>query len=258
MPTIEAVLVNHNTSLFSELAVRSLLATESGSDLRLTVYDNASRDDSDALRQFAVERGFTYTTTGLTTQEEENSHGELLRRFTLDNPTATHLLFLDADIRFGEPDTIRRMLAMLDDPSLYGVQARLVFWAQEALGWIPPVTTRREVTRGSGETGIIHPRPHPFCLLLRNDEVLQNVAQHVGFSCAWRFAVDVDHAGWFDTFALAHAALRAHGLDFGVAEAAVLHYANTIAESKTNRELYEQKLLHAVGHLQTLRAAKEV
>lgn len=39
---IQAVVVNHNTSMFTELALRSLVATNDCSDVRLTVVDNGS------------------------------------------------------------------------------------------------------------------------------------------------------------------------------------------------------------------------
>jgi len=44
--SIAAVLVNHNTSAFAELAVRSLFVQNPGLDLQLTVCDNSSTDSS--------------------------------------------------------------------------------------------------------------------------------------------------------------------------------------------------------------------
>lgn len=45
---VRAAIVNHNTSLFSELALRSLLAShdhDTGVDLDVTVLDNHSSDE---------------------------------------------------------------------------------------------------------------------------------------------------------------------------------------------------------------------
>ena len=54
--------------------------------------------------------------SGFTTQSENNSHGEILRQFTLDpaRATADYPLFLDADVCFTQAGTIRRLLDALD------------------------------------------------------------------------------------------------------------------------------------------------
>ena len=53
MRRIAAVSVNHNTSLYTELMLRSLFATHRSVEelgLSLTVLDNASEDDTSTLR----------------------------------------------------------------------------------------------------------------------------------------------------------------------------------------------------------------
>ncbi len=53
-PLIQAAVVNHNTSAFSELLLRSLFAAHPHlPNLRVRVDDNASTDDMSGLRSFA-------------------------------------------------------------------------------------------------------------------------------------------------------------------------------------------------------------
>src|SRR5262245_42552964 len=111
---IEAVSVNHNTSPYMELMLRSLFARHApGLDLRLTVFDNASDDDDAGLRAYAARRGVPIVPSGFTTQSRNNSHGEILRRFVLDRPDCSHYLFLDADVCFIQDDTLPTMLGEL-------------------------------------------------------------------------------------------------------------------------------------------------
>src|SRR5687768_3536648 len=95
--TIAAVTVNHNTSLYTELMLRSLFATHpsvGALGLSLTVLDNASEDDTSHLLEYASEVGVPVIPSGFTTHTKHNSHGENLRRFVLDHAEPTHYLFL--------------------------------------------------------------------------------------------------------------------------------------------------------------------
>ena len=63
---VEAVIVNHNTSVFAELAVRSLLwsARQTPVDLRVTIRDNHSDDvDLDALKAVAAQLDVAFPST---------------------------------------------------------------------------------------------------------------------------------------------------------------------------------------------------
>ena len=90
---IKAVTVNHNTSAYTELMLRSLFAHHSGLDLSLTIYDNASEDDLAPLKAYARRQGVPVVPSGFTTRTANNSHGEILRRFVLEHPDCTHYLF---------------------------------------------------------------------------------------------------------------------------------------------------------------------
>ncbi|MEZ4638002.1 MAG: glycosyltransferase family A protein [Caldilineaceae bacterium] len=111
---IHAVIVNHNTSAYVELALRSLHKRHADDlDLAITIVDNASTDDTSSLLAYADDRGIPVRQSGFTTDTASNSHGEVLRQFVLDHPDCDDYLFLDADICFLEDDTIHAMLAEL-------------------------------------------------------------------------------------------------------------------------------------------------
>jgi hypothetical protein len=73
---IEAVTVNHNTSRYMELMLRSLFARHPSSlDLSVTIFDNVSQDDATGLRAYAESKGIPIVQSGFTTETENNSHG---------------------------------------------------------------------------------------------------------------------------------------------------------------------------------------
>lgn len=113
--SIAAVLVNHNTSAFAELAIRSLFVQHPGLNLTLTVYDNGSTDDRDGMLTAANVYGAQVVQSGFGVAMAGNSHGEVLRRFVLDpgNQDADAFLFLDADVCFTRPRTITALLDTL-------------------------------------------------------------------------------------------------------------------------------------------------
>jgi GT2 family glycosyltransferase len=79
--TVEVLIVNHDTSAFVELAIRSLAATEDCADLGVTVIDNPSRDDGvDALRTAVDGFGFRMIESRWPLDSYGvNTHGDALR-----------------------------------------------------------------------------------------------------------------------------------------------------------------------------------
>ena len=126
---IKAVAVNHNTSAYMELMARSLFSRhpqDSGLRLALHIYDNASQDDLTDLETYAESQRIPIIQSGFTTETKHNSHGEVLRRFVLENPEATHYLFLDSDVYFLEDLTLNSMLAELEQTSnVFGIGPRM-------------------------------------------------------------------------------------------------------------------------------------
>ena len=126
-PTIHAVIVNHSTSVFVELAVRSFYATHpDDTRVRFTVMDNASRDDTAPLRAYLASRDIPFLPSGFDpATQQANCHGEVLRAFVHDHTDCDLYLLLDADICFVHPGTLDRMLDELGaDPAAWAVQAR--------------------------------------------------------------------------------------------------------------------------------------
>ncbi len=75
---IAAVSVNHNTSAYMELMLRSFFACHP-TDLSfdLTVFDNASTDDMTELRNYAAKHTVPIRPSGFSLTTEYNSHGDV-------------------------------------------------------------------------------------------------------------------------------------------------------------------------------------
>jgi hypothetical protein len=218
---IVAVSVNHNTSAYMELMLRSLFARHRA-DLPLTliVYDNNSTDDTSTLRAFAALRDVPFLPSGFALDTEHNSHGDTLRRFVLEQPDCSHYLFLDADVCFVEPNTLDRMLTELAAaPDVFGI-GPLMSWdgvtpigLEQALAYTPH---------------IYHSRLHPCCALVRNTPLFRSIVEEIGMSCAnylW-----ADRAEYLDTFQLLTKVLRTHGLRHILSSSMVLHFFSTSYE----------------------------
>jgi hypothetical protein len=213
---IAAVSVNHNTSPYVELMLRSLFATHPAAEtlgLSLTVLDNASEDDTASLRAYAAAVGVPVVPSGFDTHTKHNSHGELLRRFVLDRPDATHYLFLDADAVFAQPDAITTMAQELDaaPADVFAVGARIAYpWAPTEE--IPPEKFASLYER----------RLHPFCALFRNTPLIRRVAEHVGFSCVRYLWAERDQ--YLDTNELMTIVMRTFGYRYLRSSAIVGHF----------------------------------
>ncbi len=121
---IRACIVNHNTSEFAELALRSLAATHgarlSSGQLRITVMDNHSTDQGlpdliAACDQLGAEFAHSHWPAA---SSKINSHGDVMRGFVAAHSAATHFLFVDADVPEddsigGKLEDCRRRLAAL-------------------------------------------------------------------------------------------------------------------------------------------------
>jgi hypothetical protein len=246
MPHIECVVVNHNTSPFAELAVRSLLATHPGLDLTVTVMDNASTDDTGDLRAACADLGIPYLQSGLehtSLGKSDNTHGEVLRSFILTHPDADYYLLLDADICFVQENTLLTMQRELDaDDSIFAVQARMSWDGVNEMpgaGWHiaeneplhlrfvlggEPISDERLMETAQESHGILNPRCHPGCALVRNTPVFRSVVEHIGLSTAWLFGVNQPRHGFYDTFGLACHVMKTHEQRYVLSSAMVLHY----------------------------------
>ncbi|MDT7784018.1 MAG: hypothetical protein QOF58_2437 [Pseudonocardiales bacterium] len=235
---VSGVVVNHNTSTYAELLLRSLFARHgSGLDLDVTVYDNESTDDTAGLRAYAAARGIPVLPSGFGRGMPHNSHGAVLDRFVLEHPDCDYYLFLDSDVVFIQDDTLHTMRAELEaDESAFGVGARMS-WDGEA-----------EVPQAALDQnpGIYADRLHPCCALVRNTPAFRRVVEEIGLGCAKLLRPDREE--YVDTFRLATMAMRTHGYRHIRSAKMVLHffcvsYDPSFLESKNRRR---DALLHAL------------
>jgi hypothetical protein len=208
---IEAATVNHNTSLYVELMLRSLFARHSDLELSITVFDNVSEDDTAGLCVYAEEMGVSIVQSGFTTDTQNNSHGEILRRFVLEHPNCTHYLFLDADACFVQDDTIGVMLEELEAcDDAFGISARIADWRGE-----------QEIAEKYREK-LYCCRLHPFCALVKNTDVFRRVVDEIGLSCIkYLWAHDEEY---LDTFELMTRVMRTHGLRHILSSKMAIHF----------------------------------
>jgi hypothetical protein len=211
---IEAISVNHNTSPYMELMLRSLVAHHGPElDLTVTVADNASTDDMDGLRAYAGRMGIPIVASAFTTTTPHNSHGEILSRFVLEHPDCTHYLFLDADICFIEDNTFVVMRDELDaTPEAFGIVARLSW---DGIAEIP-----EEVRAGNPD--LYAARLHPCCALIKNTELFRWVVSEIGLSEV-RY-VWADREEFVDTCKLMTRVMRTHGFKHLISSRIVLHF----------------------------------
>lgn len=229
MRRIAAVCVNHNTSPYVELMLRSLFANHRHIDelgLDLVILDNESEDDRTTMLGYAARVGVPVRPSGFNTHTKHNSHGEILRRFVLDTPDATHYLFLDADVVFHQADTLDRLVTALDDAPMD------VYAAAPRVGYAHNLQEIPEKSRPN----IYHRRLHPLCALFRNTPVFRRAAEEVGFHCYRSLRAQEDQ--YLDTNELFTIVMRTHGLRYIRCEPMVLHFFGV------SYDLYGQEYLH--------------
>jgi hypothetical protein len=213
-PKIAAVSVNHNTSSYMELMLRSFFATHSPQlNCTITIYDNGSEDNRTALQEYAAAKQIPIIQTGYRTESKNNSHGEILRRFVLNTPDCTHYLFLDADICFIEEKTIDSMLTELtQDASAFGIGPRM--------SWDGVAEIPEDLRKNNPD--IQDARLHPCCALVKNTPLFRQVVEEVGLSAVNYLWAEQDE--YLDTFKLMTRVMRTHGLTHRTASAMIVHF----------------------------------
>jgi hypothetical protein len=235
-------MVNHNTSAFAELAIRSLFANNADYPLDLIVYDNNSSDAGlPALRALTRHLGISFAPSGFPIDTPHNSHGEILGRFALD-PTsrdATYLLFLDSDVCFTAPGLLSQLRHALDSDSAAFGAGPLLTWDGET-----EITPR--------DSSLYTSRLHPCCALVRNDDLLRDVVTHTGFTAA--NVIWADHTEYADTFAMATRTMRTHGMHHVLVDVPIAHAfeMSYIGEAEALRTVKEQRRDRWLAHFRGL------
>jgi hypothetical protein len=211
---IEAISVNHNTSLYMELMLRSLAAHhEPDPGLKLTVVDNASMDDPGELRTYAKRHSIPIVPSGFTTTTKNNSHGEILSRFVLEHTDCTHYLFLDSDVCFTAHGSLNVMLRELESSTdAFGIGPRMSW---DGIMEIP------EHLRASNPD-LYEARLHPCCALIKNTPLFRAVVRDIGLSCV-RF-LWAEGEEYLDTCKLMTRVMRIHGFRHLISSQMVLHF----------------------------------
>jgi hypothetical protein len=243
---LEAVVVNHNTSPFAELALRSLWwsVRQCGAEIRITVVDNHSVDGTGPLRAAVRECDAVWELSRWPAGKQSlTTHGDVLRDFVLARPRAAGYLLVESDICFLQPASTAVMLAELDDdPVAWAVQARLLNGAPVTADSFREAVRRQrrpldltarltlETDDGDvAEVNLFHqgrrmPRCHPGCALIRNSEAFQLAARHIGFSASWAWSNDPQLGGLSDTLSLVSRVMRTHNRRHRISQASVIHF----------------------------------
>jgi hypothetical protein len=210
---IEAVTVNHNTSRYMELMVRSLFARHKELNFSLTVLDNASTDDMSELESYLTSKGLSIVQTAFSTNTKNNSHGEILGGFVLDHPACTHYLFLDADVCFLEENTIGTLLREVEKrDDAFGIGPRM--------SWDGVEEIPRDVRKNNPD--ICDARLHPCCALVKNTPLFRLIVKEVGLSSAKSLWAEREEI--LDTFKLMTRVMKTHGLTHVISSPMVFHF----------------------------------
>jgi hypothetical protein len=231
------VTVNHNTSHFVELMLRTLFLTNDLTALRLemTVLDNQSGDAHvDELRTYLGDQHVAFLQTGFDTGIAGEKHGVAFAKFIRDHLNCTHFLFLDADMWFIEPDTIATMVTELSraPSATFANQARILGY------YAGRIIEGRDGIPGTGAfdsqppstvalwdrvyTQRVMPRCSPVCSLVVNSPLFRRVVETVGLSPAYRFGVG--EAFFYDTFSLMTQVMATHNQAFIVSAKTINHF----------------------------------
>lgn len=241
---IAVATVNHNTSAYMELMLRSFFQHHDDAVIigDVTVFDNQSTDDTRSLVTYLHRRGLELTPSGWPLETHGNSHGHILRDFVLSRPECTHYLFLDPDVVFLHEHSIQTMLQELEaQPQLFGIGPRLSWDGREEI----PLAARQE------NPDICDARLHPCCALIRNTAVFRQVVATIGLACATQHWADKDE--FLDTFKLMTRVMETHNLRHQLSSVLVRHFF-CVSYEWDSPELQQQKATTRDQLLEVLRS----
>jgi len=232
------VTVNHNTSHFVELMLRTLFLTNDlrGIRFEMTVLDNQSDDvPRDELRAYLADQHVAFVQTGFDTSIAGEKHGAAFANFIRHHPQCTHYLFLDVDMWFIEPNTISTMVAELTNSAasttfanqahIQGYYAGRIIEGRDGIPGTgdsveqPPSTV---TFWGRAYTQVVVPRCSPVCSLIANSPLFRRVVETVGLTPTYRFGIG--EAFFYDTFSLMTQVMGTHNQRFIVSSKTINHF----------------------------------
>lgn len=263
-PRIAAMTVNQNTSCYTELMLRSLLASGLP-DARLTVaiLDNGSTDEHLAeLADFVGRNGWDLVRTGLGDAVASEKHALALTKHIGTMPETDYIMLLDCDIWFHEDNTAGVMLEELASAGTdcFANQAQIRAWREliviegadripgrtpyENVTWMTTVGSKQYETR-------LATRCSPICCLIRDSKLFRKVIETIGLSCSHIYT-EPGTACFYDTMALATHVLKSHDREFLVSARSVMHFGGVLS----HQEHAEEKKSDCLQKLARLRAAQ--
>ena len=229
------ITVNHNTSHFVELMLRTVFLTNDLTTMRYTVVvlDNQSDDvHAEDLRRYLADQQVRIIQTGFDTTIAAEKHGVALAHFIGDHPNYTHYLFLDADMWFMEPETIPTMMTELVSapPTTFAVQARIQgYYAGRVIeghdgsaGSVDQQPHDTITMDGRVYRQIIMPRCSPVCSLVANTTLFRQVVDTIGLAPARRLGVGIVY--FYDTFSLMTEVMRTHAHHVRISAKTINHF----------------------------------
>lgn len=232
MSTITAVAVNHNTSGYMELMLRSYDRHHTNNVIaHWELYDNASLDDTTLLFQYAAQRGTPIIQSGFSTKTSHVSHGELLRRGINAHPDSAYFVLFDADVVFMQDDTIPRLLSELEaQPSAWAIG---VAPSWDGINEIPAHARTQN-------PDICDARLHPSCAVIRNSPIFKTVLETIGLGTYVRHTPHEET--YLDTCKLLTMVMRTHGFVHLVSQSVLVKHFFCTSYEWDDAELRNQKL----------------
>jgi hypothetical protein len=237
---IYGVTVNHNTSHFVELMLRTLFFTNTldSIDFQMFVLDNSSEDKYlGQLKTYLADHRIPLIQTGFDSSLAPEKHGAAFDNFVKEYDDCTHYLFLDSDIWFVEENTIPTMLDELleSPPAVFANQARVYGYyayrviegrdGQPGIGDVDNFPTWQVSCSDAEYTTRAVRRCSPACSLIANTPVFRKVVDIIGLGRAMGF--EVGSAKWYDTFSLMTHVMATHNLRFIVSPKRINHFTMT-------------------------------
>jgi hypothetical protein len=250
MPCIHAVVVNQNTSIFTELMIQTLIRSDNLSELgfHLTVIDNDSSDRClDNLKATVAANGWSWLQSGFDSTLSVDKHAAALQMFFEQCSSNEWILLLDADVWFPEKHTIKTLIETLEahtkafacHPMIFSLPEQTV---AEGISRIPGATPHDDshwiqTLDGNEYTVSRQPRCTPICCLIRLDAVIKKVLSSFGSYRAHIY--QLGKAYFYDTLALTTKILATHGYTYCVSRNTVCHFVGVLSDQSQNKEKTE-------------------